>query len=298
VYDRLVDRLPPEDRAFLASELMLGPASGMLAERAPIVLAFGARIAEVLGSADPDIRDACARANFLVSLFDLISDGEAVQHVTLLLEDGRLDDVLSGPAGCAALRSSSLGLPVGPARVFGLLTADLFGDLHARRRGSGGRGRLGRTVQRAYRAQLRSRTAAGTADSLAVARGKSVLPFLIMGELVALDTPDDLRKAVFGGDVLEVMADRDVYPELLARVPGVVAVTQPGPRRLMVTTGDAATTTPQIMEALQAANMGVVGIEEHQPTFDEVFTGLVERRRQARGNGTEATAAEGDRSDG
>lgn len=108
---------------------------------------------------------------------------------------------------------------------------------------------------------------------------------IVDGELVALDTPDALRKAVFGGEVLEVLADRDVYPELLAKVPGVLAVTQPGPRRLMVTTGAAATTTPQIMEALQAANVGVVGIEEHQPTFDEVFTGLVERRRAARGNG-------------
>jgi hypothetical protein len=200
-YERLVEGLPPEDRAFLGSELMLGPASGMLAERAPIVLAFGAQVAEVLGSADEEIRHACARVNFLVSLFDLVSDGERAQDATTLLEDGRLDAVLAGAAGCAALRSFSLALAVGPSRVLGLLMADLFGDLHAlraRRRGSDRWGEFERTVQQAYRAQARSRAAAGAADSLEVARGKSVLPFLIMGELVALDAPPGRRDEVLG----------------------------------------------------------------------------------------------------
>ena len=200
-YERMVAGLPPEDRAFLGSELMLGPASGMLAERSPIVLAFGEQVAEVLGSPDGEIRHACARVNFLVSLFDLISDAERMEDATTLLEDGGLDAVLAGAAGCAALRSSSLGLPVGPSRVFGLLIADLFGDLHARRArrpGSGGWEPFERTVQRAYLAQARSRAAAGAADSLAVARGKSVLPFLIMGELVALDAPPGRRSEVLG----------------------------------------------------------------------------------------------------
>ena len=46
-----------------------------------------------------------------------------------------------------------------------------------------------------------------------------------------------------------------------------------------MTTEDAASTTPQIIEKLREAGIAVVGIEEHQPTFDEVFTHLVERRR-------------------
>jgi ABC-2 type transport system ATP-binding protein len=102
------------------------------------------------------------------------------------------------------------------------------------------------------------------------------------GELVALDTPHALRRAVFGGEVLEVNADRDVSPELLAALPGVLAVRQPGPRRLMVTTRDARSTSPQIMESLRRSQIGVLGLEEHRPSFDDVFTGLVERRRAAR----------------
>ena len=39
---------------------------------------------------------------------------------------------------------------------------------------------------------------------------------ILDGELVALDTPDALRQMVFGGDVLEITADRAVDPDLLA----------------------------------------------------------------------------------
>lgn len=102
------------------------------------------------------------------------------------------------------------------------------------------------------------------------------------GELVALDTPDELRKLVFGGEVLEVTTERAVDSEMLGGVPGITGVRQPAARQLFVTTDDAGTTTPQIIETLRRAGIGVVGLEEHQPTFDEVFTGLVEQRRAAR----------------
>jgi len=99
------------------------------------------------------------------------------------------------------------------------------------------------------------------------------------GELVAYDAPDELRKKAFGGDVLEVTTARAVDADMLASVPGITAVRQPAARQLFVTTEDAASTTPQIIEKLREAGIAVVGMEEHQPTFDEVFTHLVERRR-------------------
>lgn len=102
------------------------------------------------------------------------------------------------------------------------------------------------------------------------------------GELVALDTPDELRRLVFGGEVLEVNAQRTVEPEMLDGIPGILRITQPTPRQLVVTTEDAASTTPRIVEALRVNNVEVLGLEEHQPTFDEVFTGLVEQQRAKR----------------
>jgi ABC-2 type transport system ATP-binding protein len=106
---------------------------------------------------------------------------------------------------------------------------------------------------------------------------------IVDGELVSLDTPERLRHAVFGGEVIEINALRAMDPEMLASVAGVLNVRQPAPRQLIVTTTDAATVTPRIMESLRLAGIDVEGLEEHQPTFDEVFTGLVEQRRAARG---------------
>ena len=106
------------------------------------------------------------------------------------------------------------------------------------------------------------------------------------GELVAFDTPDELRRLVFGGEVLEVNAQRTVEPEMLQGIPGILRISQPGPRQLFVTTENAATTTPRIVEALRGHNVEVLGLQEHQPTFDEVFAGLVEQRRAERQRAT------------
>ncbi|MGI8829014.1 MAG: hypothetical protein ACR2I5_04465 [Candidatus Limnocylindria bacterium] len=48
--------------------------------------------------------------------------------------------------------------------------------------------------------------------------------------------------------------------------------------------------TPRVIEALRRGGVEVAGLQEHQPTFDEVFTGLVEQRRAARGQPVEDTS--------
>jgi ABC-2 type transport system ATP-binding protein len=103
------------------------------------------------------------------------------------------------------------------------------------------------------------------------------------GELVAMDEPDALRQMVFGGDVLQIDTSRAVDPEVLVNVAGVLNVRQTSPRQLIATVGDAGTLTTTIIDTLRANGVEVDGIEEHQPTFDEVFTGLVEQRRAERG---------------
>ena len=106
------------------------------------------------------------------------------------------------------------------------------------------------------------------------------------GQLVALDTPDALRKMAFGGDVLEITADRAVDPDVLASVEGVENVRQRGPRTLVATVSGAGALTPRIMDALRHAGVGVAGIEEQQPTFDEVFAELVGQNRAIRNGET------------
>jgi hypothetical protein len=102
---------------------------------------------------------------------------------------------------------------------------------------------------------------------------------IVDGALVALDEPEALRQMVFGGDVLQIDTARAVDPELLSQIGGVIAVRQTAPRQLMATVEDAGSLTPRIIDALRAGGVEVAGIEEHQPTFDEVFTSLVEQRR-------------------
>lgn len=113
---------------------------------------------------------------------------------------------------------------------------------------------------------------------------------IVDGELVAIDAPDALRQMVFGGDVLQVDTARAVDPELLINESGVERVRQTGPRQLMITVADAGSMTPRIIEALRRGGVEVAGLQEHQPTFDEVFTGLVEQRRAARGQPVEDTS--------
>jgi hypothetical protein len=88
---------------------------------------------------------------------------------------------------------------------------------------------------------------------------------------------------VFGGDVLEVDTERAVDPEMLTSVAGVSNVRQTAPRQLIITADDAGSMTPTIIDTLREGGVEVAGIQEHQPTFDEVFTGLVEQRRAMRG---------------
>ena len=131
------------------------------------------------------------------------------------------------------------------------------------------------------------RTLVVTTQYLTEAEYCDRVALIVDGELVALDAPAALRQMVFGGDVLQVDTVRAVDPEDLAGIEGVTNVRQTSPRQLMVTVQDAGTLTPRIIDALRAGGGEVVGIEEHQPTFDEVFTGLVEQRRAQRGASAE-----------
>ena len=137
------------------------------------------------------------------------------------------------------------------------------------------------------------RTLVVTTQYVAEAEYCDRVALIVDGELVALDEPAALRQMVFGGDVLQVDTERAVDPEELAGIEGVTNVRQTAPRQLMVTVDDAATLTPRIIDGLRARGSEVLGLEEHQPTFDEVFTGLVEQRRATTGASAEGAADPG-----
>ena len=100
---------------------------------------------------------------------------------------------------------------------------------------------------------------------------------LVRGKLIAHAEPEILRRAVFGGDVLDVRTEGPVDPRLLERVPGVIDVRRTREGRLIVISEDAGKAAPRITEALSAAGGRVVSAEKYEPSFDDVFVALVER---------------------
>jgi ABC-2 type transport system ATP-binding protein len=97
------------------------------------------------------------------------------------------------------------------------------------------------------------------------------------GRLLAFAPPEELRRLAFGGELLQVETSSIVDATRLERQPLLDDVRQVGPRNLVVVTADAATATPAVVAAVEAAGSSVVAINEARPSFDEVFARLVER---------------------
>jgi ABC-2 type transport system ATP-binding protein len=108
------------------------------------------------------------------------------------------------------------------------------------------------------------------------------------GRLIALATPDDLRRQALGGEVLEVETAQAFDASRLDHVSGVRAVKQSGPRRFLVITDDAGAATPRIVQDMQAAGVEVSSTSEYRPSFDEVFAALVTQADRVNGDGQEA----------
>jgi ABC-2 type transport system ATP-binding protein len=114
------------------------------------------------------------------------------------------------------------------------------------------------------------------------------------GRLIALATPDDLRRQAVGGDMIEVELGGPYDPAPLRSMPGVHAIETVDAGTLRVTVDDAATALPDILEAVRSSGADAAGAREIRPSFDEVFAILVERERASRAaaEAADATAAE------
>jgi ABC-2 type transport system ATP-binding protein len=119
------------------------------------------------------------------------------------------------------------------------------------------------------------RTLVVTTQYVTEAERCDVVALIAGGRLLAFAPPEVLRHQAFGGDVLEVTTARAFDGADLEAVPPIDHVRQNGLRSVLVTTSDAATTTPLLIEAVGRAGGSVVSVTEHRPSFDEVFAELV-----------------------
>lgn len=122
---------------------------------------------------------------------------------------------------------------------------------------------------------------------------------LARGRLVALATPEDLRRQALGGEVVEIETAQSFDGGLLEREEGVREVKQTSTRHMLVIADDAGEAIPRLIQAIAAAGGEASSISEVRPTFDEVFARLVqagdessnEEERRARDRRAVARAA-------
>jgi ABC-2 type transport system ATP-binding protein len=102
------------------------------------------------------------------------------------------------------------------------------------------------------------------------------------GRLVALATPDELRREAMGGDIIEIETTDPFDGTVLSKMPEVRDVRVQGPRTFQVVVDEAGAATPAVMEAINEAGGDVAASKEFRPSFDDVFAELVERDEQSR----------------
>ena len=105
------------------------------------------------------------------------------------------------------------------------------------------------------------------------------------GELLLIDTPENLRKAAFEGEVVDIELTRPVEPheiEQLAQLEGVLSRPEPlSPRTWRVVVEDADAAIDRLDDALERLQLPVLEAREHVVDFDEVFVKVIERHRAA-----------------
>jgi ABC-2 type transport system ATP-binding protein len=136
----------------------------------------------------------------------------------------------------------------------------------------------------------RFRAMAGAGKSLVVttqyvgeAGECDVVGLLSEGELLLLDTPDNLRRAAFSGEVVDVTLARDPTDKEIQRIAasdfviGDIERVQTGQIRIVVDSAEQA--IPDIIAAVGAIGLEAREVREHVVDYDEAFVRVVERHR-------------------
>jgi ABC-2 type transport system ATP-binding protein len=99
------------------------------------------------------------------------------------------------------------------------------------------------------------------------------------GRLIALDSPERLRRDALGGDLLEVETTAPFDPAVLMERDGVRRVEARGLRNFWIAVDDGSATLPVIDDLVRESGGDVVAAREVRPSFDEVFAALVRRHQ-------------------
>ena len=101
------------------------------------------------------------------------------------------------------------------------------------------------------------------------------------GKLLMVETPENLRKKAFGGEIVSIKTSEHIRFEIrkkletLPFVHGRIKVI--GDQEIEVIVDEASTAMPALIEACKAAGINIETIEEILPPYDDVFVKLIEK---------------------
>ncbi|MEA2546296.1 MAG: type transport system ATP-binding protein [Chloroflexota bacterium] len=120
-----------------------------------------------------------------------------------------------------------------------------------------------------------------TTQHISEAEECDAVALIVGGRIVAIASPDQLRRMATNGDLLDIVTATMFDGTNLTGTPGVVHVRQDGPRHLRVVVDDAGTALPVVVDRIRSGGTDVESAREERLSFDEIFAILVERHQEA-----------------
>jgi ABC-2 type transport system ATP-binding protein len=104
------------------------------------------------------------------------------------------------------------------------------------------------------------------------------------GRLLMVDTPENLRKKAFGGEIVSIKSSQWIPYETRHKLEGLPFVRSKikviNDQEIEVIVDEASTAMPALLEAAKAERVKIETIEEILPPFDDVFVRLIEKEAE------------------
>lgn len=106
--------------------------------------------------------------------------------------------------------------------------------------------------------------------------------FIDNGSLIALDTPENLKRSLSMGDLIEIGVDTpdDRLTASIREIPGADSVEQKG-NRILISTRNGSRILPELLDRLKNAGVPMTSIAIRAPSLEDVFISLTGRNLTA-----------------
>jgi ABC-2 type transport system ATP-binding protein len=129
--------------------------------------------------------------------------------------------------------------------------------------------------------QSQGRTLFVTTQYVGEAAYCDLVGVMYAGRLLMVETPENLRKKAFGGEIVRIRSVEWIKPETwknLEHLPFVRSkIKVINDQEMEVIVDEASTAMPQLVEACKGEGINIETIEEILPPFDDVFVRLIEK---------------------